>query len=396
MDPARVARLKKLAAGWVSSGDTPSLVVLVARRSTIVLHEVFGVRRQEDTTPTLKHDSIFPLASVAKPFTAASVMCLVEDGLIGLNRPFVDYVPEWDVPGVQWLEEARVADLLCHSSGLDDLNLGAFIAEAGRKSPKIPSPAPGQHPTLSKRIHLAAGAPLAQRPGTGMLYSNFGYNLLGDIVRRVSGQPFWRFVQSRIFDPLGMYDSHFALPPEMRERRVFRAAGMPGTGPHPLHQGVDSLDFDALDIGSEGLASTAADLAAFLQMLINRGTYGDRRILSPASVATMTRPQIDESVRHVRPRINPSTGERKDLEVRAGGYGYGLYIIGPGDRFGPNGALASLSAFAHGGYGGAYIWADPEREIVGVYLSVSPRLRRNSPISNSDLFMNAVHAAIID
>src|SRR5215831_10591313 len=91
MDPARIERLKKLAAGWVTNGDTPSLAVLVARRGTIVLHEAFGVRRPEDTTQTLRRDAIFTIASSAKPITAAAVMCLVEDGLIGLNRPFIEY-----------------------------------------------------------------------------------------------------------------------------------------------------------------------------------------------------------------------------------------------------------------------------------------------------------------
>src|SRR5215475_4397353 len=103
MNPAAIQRLRQLVADWVKRGDTPSVVVLVARRGVIVLHEAFGVRRPEDTTPTLKLDSIFPLASCTKPITAALTMCLVEDGLIGLNRPFVDYVPEMDVPAVEGL-----------------------------------------------------------------------------------------------------------------------------------------------------------------------------------------------------------------------------------------------------------------------------------------------------
>jgi CubicO group peptidase (beta-lactamase class C family) len=144
IDPARVERLSGLARNWVERGDTPSLVVLVARRGVIVLHEAFGVRRQDDTTPTLKRDSIFTVASLAKPVTAAAVMCLVEDGLIGLNRPFIDYVPELDVPGVQWLEEAKVADLLCHTSGIDDFDVLDTITAAAARSPELPPPAPGK------------------------------------------------------------------------------------------------------------------------------------------------------------------------------------------------------------------------------------------------------------
>ena len=388
MDPARVQRLRELLTGWVECGDTPSVAVCVARRGVVVLHDAFGVLRHGDTTPTLRRDSIFPITSCTKPITAAAVMCLVEDGLIGLNRPFIDYVPELDVPGVEGLTEARVADLLCHTSGIDDLALDAFREAAAERAPDLPLPAPGQHPSLNRSICLAAGAPLACRPGSAMLYSNFGYNLLGDIVRRVSGQPFWQFVRSRIFEPLGMADSHLVLPPPLRERRVYRAPDMPSGDPT---RGIDRPEHDEADRGSNGCASTAGDLAVFLQMLLNGGAYGGRRILSRASVAAMTRPQVDTVI---LARIN-AAGERWE-EVAAGGYGYGLYIFSAGDRFRVNGALVSRAGFGHQGAGGSYIWADPERDVVGVYFSVSPRMHRDSPVVNSDLFQNAVHAAIID
>jgi CubicO group peptidase (beta-lactamase class C family) len=397
MDPARVGRVRELAAGWVKSGITPSLCVLAARHGTIVLHEAFGVRRQDDTAATLKRDSIFTISSCSKPITAALVMCLVEDGLIGLNRPFVEYMPELDVPGVQWLEEARVADLLCHTSGLEDVQVGAFIAEAARRSPELPPPAPGQHPALGRRIQLAAGVPLARRPGSAMLYSNTGYNWLADIVRRVSGQPFWQFAQQRLFEPLGMRDTHYWLPPELRDRRVYRTPAMPGIPPVPgLHGGVDSPEYDELDLGSMGVTSTAGDLAIFLQMLLNRGVYNGKRILTSASIAAMTRAQADDNIPHLTITLNPTTGQRQETERKEGGYGYGLYIFGPGDAFAGNGSLMSTQAFGHAGFGGAFFWADPVHDTVGVYLSVTPRLVRGSPVTKSDQFQNAVHAAIVE
>lgn len=396
MDPSRVQRIRELVGGWVERGDTPSIVVLVARRGRIVLHEAFGVLRPDDATPTLKRDSIFPVASCSKPITAAAVMCLVEDGLIGLNRPFVDYVPELDVPGVQWLEEARVADLLCHTSGIDDLNLAAFIAAAAKRTPELPPSAAGQHPILNTRIRLAAGAPLERRPGTAMIYSNFGYNVLGDIVRRVSGQPFWQFAQSRLFEPLGMADSHYALPAGLRERRVYRRPGMPGTLPSPMFRGMDSPEYDELDQGAAGVASTARDYATFLQMLLNRGAYGGRRILSAASIDAMTRPQVSTTIPCLVPWVDVATGRRTNIEFPGGAYGYGLFIFRPGDRHVHNGALASLSSFGHGGHAGSYTWVDPERDLIGVYLSVSPRAVRGVYASNSDLFLNAVSAAVVD
>ena len=171
---------------------------------------------------------------------------------------------------------------------------------------------------------------------------------------------------------------------------------MPGTQPTPLHRGSDSPEYDEQDSGSNGAASTARDLAAFLQMLLNRGAYGGKQILSQASVAAMARHQVDSSIPWLMPLLNPTTGKRIEFEFRGGGYGYGLFIFGPGDRFRPNGALASRSAFGHLGYATAFIWADPERELLGVYLTVVPRLHRDLPIANTDLFQNAVHAAVVD
>lgn len=396
MDPARIGGVRDLAARWVERGDTPSLVVLVARRGVIVLHEAFGIRHHEDTTPTLQRDSIFPVMSIAKPVTAALVMCLVEDGLIGLNRPFVDYVPEWDMPGVEWIEEAIVADLLRHTAGIDDLTLGQWRIEREKQLPDLPGPGAGQHPAVNRLIRLSAGAPLARQPGTAMIYSNIGYLLLSDMVRRVSGRPFWQFARERLFEPLGMSDSHFVLPEELRARRIFRQPGMPGTiNPAGLPT-IDSAELDARDTGYNGLASTARDLASFLQMLVNRGAYDGRRILSSASVAAMTRPQLGSTVSRLIPFMNPKTGQREDIEMSGGDYGYGLFVMGPGDRFLRNGALATLSAVSHVGFAGTAVWADPERELVGVYLSVSPRLKRDWYVSNGDLFQNAVHASIVD
>src|SRR6202165_2412853 len=137
MDPVRIGRVRELVGSWVKNGDTPSVIVLVARRGVVVLHEAFGVLRHGDPTPTLKPDSIFPISSCSKSLTAAAVMCLVDDGLIGLNRPFIDYIPELDVPEAQGLEEARVADLLCHTSGIDDLAVGEFITAAAQRSPEL-------------------------------------------------------------------------------------------------------------------------------------------------------------------------------------------------------------------------------------------------------------------
>src|SRR5258708_34156864 len=101
-------------------------------------------------------------------------------------------------------------------------------------------------------------------------------------------------------------------------------------------------------------------------MLLNRASYGGRQNLSRACVAAMTRQQLDGSIPAIMPVLRD--GKRVELDFRGASYGYGVFVFGVGDRFGANGALNSLSAFGHAGYGGAFIWPAPERAVVGVYL----------------------------
>ena len=110
MDPERLAHVRGLCGRWVENDDTPSLVVFAARRGVVVLHEAFGHLRPEPGSPPLERDSIFPVMSASKPVTAAAIMCLVEDGLLGLNRSILDYVPELDGQSVAYLDEVRVGD----------------------------------------------------------------------------------------------------------------------------------------------------------------------------------------------------------------------------------------------------------------------------------------------
>lgn len=396
MDPARLQHARELARNWVAKGEVPSLQVVAARRGVIVLNEAFGVLRPGADAPPLERNSIFPIMSATKPITAAAVMCLVDDGLLGLNRPFVDYLPELDHPAV---EEVLVADLLTHTSGYDDTALFEYTRARYREGPNIPPPAPGQHPDVNLSIRLAAGAPPVGKPGEALRYFNTGYHWLGDIVRRVSGKPFWQFVQERIFEPLEMRDSYLVLPPELRARRVYREAGAPATMPgFGWFRGIDSERTDEQDLGGSGAKTTARDIATFLQMLLNGGSYGDRRILSRAAVAAMTRSQTLPGIPSLLPWFNHETGARIEITLRGGpgGFGYGLFLFGD-DRHAANGSLTSRGAFGHGGNGGSYFWADPESELVGVSLSVSPRFGRGEwPLMVSDLVQNLVHAAVID
>src|ERR671930_1320141 len=142
MSAQRVRHVGQLAAGWVAQGITSALVILVARRGVVVLHEAFGRLTPDDDAPPVKRDTIYPLSSLTKPITATAAMLLVEDGLLGLQRPVSDYLPEFSGAGKQ---AVMVHHVLTHTSGLRDADV--FLhAETKRSTANVPLPEPSLPP----------------------------------------------------------------------------------------------------------------------------------------------------------------------------------------------------------------------------------------------------------
>jgi CubicO group peptidase (beta-lactamase class C family) len=127
MSARQVRRVAGLAGGWVRQGITPALVVLAARKGVVVLHEAFGRLRPEADAPPLPLDAIYPLASITKPITATAVMCLVEDGLLGLNSPVQEYLPEFVGEGT---DQVMATDGSASSPG--KINRWFSVGGAGR------------------------------------------------------------------------------------------------------------------------------------------------------------------------------------------------------------------------------------------------------------------------
>jgi CubicO group peptidase (beta-lactamase class C family) len=369
-----------LAEAWVAEGHTSGLVVLVARRGVVVLHEAFGRLSPEADAPALPRDALFPIASITKPITATAVMCLVEDGLIGLNRPVQEYIPELVGEGK---EHVMVRHLLTHTSGLQADAVRQHADEKARKG-GIPLPADNQHPAIAQRLYLGYDAPLSQRPGVRMSYCDYNYELLADIVRRVSGGTLADVATERIFQPLGMADTYFIVPESLR-RRIARRRLAAEADPTAYAGNFETRDFEETPWAGGGVFSTAMDMAVFGQMFLQRGTAGGVRVLGPATVAAMTSNQI------------PGVPMQFDDEYFAeASWGLGWSIHGSRQpRRG--GSLYSAEAFEHNGLGGTYLWVDPTYDLVGVYFSL---LMTGAPGLNSawrvDLFSNMVTAAILD
>src|SRR5262249_30624337 len=153
-------------------------------------------------------------ASITKPITATAVMILVEDGLLGLNHPVSCYLPEFKGEGKN---AVMVHHLLTHTSGLHNEDVTAYVKKH-QGSVEIPPTEKTQHPAINEYLFLRYDAPLWKAPGLEMSYCSYGYVLLGEIVRRVSGTPLDNFARERIFAPLGMTDTFYTVPESVRHR----------------------------------------------------------------------------------------------------------------------------------------------------------------------------------
>jgi CubicO group peptidase (beta-lactamase class C family) len=311
------------------------------------------------------------MASITKVIEVAAIMTLVDDGLVGLNRPVQEYEPDFVGEGK---EAVMIWHLLTHTSGLRQQDVDECAARKNRTD--LPPPASNQDPTLHEFVYLRRDAPLFRPPGQEMSYCSYGTDLLRDIVRRVTGKSMSDYSNERIFEPLGMKDTFFGLPNSRASRMVRRPTNSP-------QWWIESPEWLSGALGHTMITSTALDMAIFAQMFLQNGSYGPARVLSPASAAAMTRNQI------------PGVSMRFDDEYfPEASWGLGWSVQGPKRvRRGPT--LTSEQTFSHNGAGEVWLWADPVSEIVGVYLSLTlsgvPGLYA---AWNADLFANAVTAAI--
>jgi len=368
-------RIRKRAEAWVEHGIHPSLVLLAAHKGVIFLHEAFGVLTPEEDSPKLPKDAIFPLASITKTVTATAAMLLAEDGKLGLNRPVQEYIPEWEGENK---DQVMVHHLLTHTAGLPDNTMFSTISERDEEGVETPPVADTSDPKVHRTLHLGLDIPLEFEPGSEMQYSGYGFHLLGEIIRRVSGQSLEVYASERIFDPLGMFDTHYSVPKDKWNRIPVRPA-----------EAVESQEFNSTEDYIEpwpgsGAYSTAIDMAIFGHMFLNGGTYNRVRILSPVTVRAMTRNQLPGISARMLAEIFPEAGW---------GLGWSVNVPFKGKGYGE--PMTSTSTFLHGGLGGALLWIDPDLEVVGVYLSVQMGgTEGEDHLVNADLFMNMVTAAV--
>jgi Beta-lactamase class C and other penicillin binding proteins len=293
--------------GAVENHEAAGISLLILKDGRELCHVREGFSDIE-AGAALRRDSIFRLYSQSKPITAAAAMILADRGELDLMASVDQYLPGFANPRVAEADgtlrpAARtpwIIDLLSMTSGACYPDADPAGQEAGRvfRENEERILAGGGMSTLDFCNRLGE-QPLAFDPGTHWRYGT-GADILGAVIEAVSGKRFGDFLREEIFDPLGMKDTAFWVPPEKRDRLVACYKRVPG-GLEPfsnLHLAVGCYDRPpAFESGGAGLVSTLDDYAAFASMLMNGGKAPGGRILSEAAVRFMTSPQLNDRVR---------------------------------------------------------------------------------------------------
>ncbi len=337
---------------FVDKNVVAGAVVAVGTHRGLELVEVAGYQNLSQKLP-MRPDAMFRIASMTKPVTALAIMILVDEGKVSVDDAVEKHLPEFkgqmiltaadkETGAITLKKPSRaitIRDLLTHTSGLP----GGFpdgIADLYFK----------RQLTLGEAVAISSQRPLDFEPGTKWSYCNAGIDTLGRIVEVVSKSSYEDFLQNRIFEPLGMWDTTFYPT----DNQLTRLAGLYDIKEGKLHD----VGFQLLGptksakhpIPAGGLYSTVEDLGRLYQVMLLRGAIGELRIVSEKSVAEMTKDQVPGLTAGFTPNI---------------GMGLGWQVTRQ-----PNGVHAMLSSgtFGHGGAFGTQGWIDPEKDLFVILL----------------------------
>jgi uncharacterized protein YbbC (DUF1343 family)/CubicO group peptidase (beta-lactamase class C family) len=319
-DSAALSRIDDIVKEEIAAGRLPGAVVLVGGESSVYSRRAFGDRQVAPERLPMTEDTIFDLASLTKPVaTATAIMQLEELGKLDLDAPVARYWPEFATNGKAAI---TLRQLLTHYSGLP-ADLGLSVKWSGRE--------------IARRMMVQA-RPVAT-PGSRYRYSDINFEVLGEVVERVSGLPLDAYCEQHIFGPLGMRDT--AFKPKDTARIAPTEAGRQGTVHDPTAFRMGGV------AGHAGLFSTVGDLARFARMLLAGGELDGVRVLQAASVEAMTAPQ------------SPAGRER----LRGLGWDLAPPFASNHD------VLPPVGAYGHTGFTGTSMWIDPVSRIYVVLLT---------------------------
>ncbi len=364
MSAERLSKIDGMCQKAVSDGSLPGVITLVARNGKIAYYKAFGMADNQTKKP-LKRDDIFRIASQSKAITSTAVMMLWEEGKFKLDDPISKYIPEFKNPKVLTgftysdttystvpaNKEITIRHLLTHSSGLGygqidgDERFQMIYKKAG-----VTDLFTTENITIEQSVKRLAKLPLHHNPGEKYTYCE-GLDVLGYFIEVVSGMPFDVFLKTRIFEPLGMFDTGFYIPAEKAGRLVSVQkpsdngwVRYPVTFYDPDYPIKGAKRFFS---GGAGLCSTAKDYATFLQMYLNGGEINGVRILSRKTIEVIMGNQF--------PALWENKGEH---------YGLAFGVVEQKNQ--DLGGQGSAGTFNWGGYFNTQYFADPQEKLIGI------------------------------
>ncbi|MEV0616766.1 serine hydrolase domain-containing protein [Nonomuraea sp. NPDC050404] len=384
LSQAGLDRMGRVLAGHVAAKAVPGLVALVSRGDDTHV-EAMGTLHAGGSEP-MRRDTLFRMASLSKPVTAAAVMTLVEECRIRLDEPVDEWLPELadrrvlngiDAKLDDTVPAARpitVRDLLTFTFGF-----GAVLAppdtypiQTAMRELGLDGTSPDYGP--DEWMRRLGSLPLMRQPGEMWQYHT-GSDVLSVLIARVSGQPLETYLRERLFEPLGMKDTGFHVPEDRIHRLPTSYAHDPATGGLVVWDEAAAGKYSRppkFPAGGDGLVSTVDDYHAFFRMLLDKGACpGGGRVLSRASVELMT-------MDHLTPEQKTEKDAFGDHFGRHGGFGFGMAVRTHRRD------LASPGQFGWDGGLGTTAYADPAEGLFGILLSQgamdsvhTPRLHRD-------------------
>ena len=345
----------------------PGAVLMIARRGKLAYCETFGHLDPAAGT-AMPADALFSIASMTKPLVTVGALMLCEEGRMAVNQPVRHYLPQLTgmrvnppqcdgAPGEPTeaaLREMTIEDLMRHTAGLS----------YGRGDKTIYQRYPASSDAASSRwngsefLAQLASLPLHYQPGSNWEYS-LGLDVLGLAIEAVAGMPLSRFLDERLFSPLGMRDTAFTVPADQVARYAKALARDPVSGEaQTLRDGTTPHKFDC---GGGCAISTAADYLRFAQMLLNGGELDGVRVLSRKTVAFMISDHLGPEVDLVKLNDYPN--------IRGYGFGLGVAVRRSSGR---GGMPSTAGEFHWAGSTGTYFWVDPAEELVTVFMAHAP------------------------
>jgi len=386
IDIEKLNHMESMISQWAEEGVRERIVTRVNRRGVCIFEGTYNDLGR-DGKP-LQKDSIFPVASNTKPIISVLLHILQEEGMVDLTDPVDRYLGEYLGAG---REKIAIWHFLTHSSGIRDEDFGEFAREYIMKQFNIEMPKDMPHEQwleimlkIREKMEVPDGEnegmtarsvwqklqtlmPAKREPRTEMSYCNFGYEMCKRVITAVTGESIDSYAYRKLFEPLGMVDSHFKLPKEKWDRVVGRSEKAVG---YPWQISPENFVSES---GAGGLKTTVPDILKFAEMILNDGTYHNKPIISRFSAREL--------------KTNQNTNLKNEWDAWTMGLNY------RGSKKDDAGNLRSSCALDHGGYGGSKFFIDPEQNLTYAFYCVEVESNHYNVFGR---FTNMLYNALTD